>query len=186
LIKPTGLDINLPSVIEIESGDEVLITALYNRNPNEMATWLWMERDSIIGGNFDNITRTPFASTTIRLKGTDIYGCMDFAIVNIVVKKTIHLYIPNSFSPNGDGINDRFKIYGNDKILNADYMRIFDRWGNMVYEEKDFKPLEGGQNGWSGYFKNSLMNPAVFVYTIRVTYNDGTKVDFVGDLTLTH
>ncbi|MBL0294696.1 MAG: gliding motility-associated C-terminal domain-containing protein [Saprospiraceae bacterium] len=186
LIKPTGLDINLPSVIEIESGDEVLITALYNRNPNEMATWLWMERDSIIGGNFDNITRTPFASTTIRLKGTDIYGCMDFAIVNIVVKKTVHLYIPNSFSPNGDGINDRFKIYGNDKIVNADYMRIFDRWGNMVYEEKDFKPLEGGQNGWSGYFKNSLMNPAVFVYTIRVTYNDGTKVDFVGDLTLTH
>jgi gliding motility-associated-like protein len=102
------------------------------------------------------------------------------------VKKTVHLYIPNSFSPNGDGINDRFKIYGNDKIVNADYMRIFDRWGNMVYEEKDFKPLEGGQNGWSGYFKNSLMNPAVFVYTIRVTYNDGTKVDFVGDLTLTH
>jgi len=116
---------------------------------------------------------------------TDINGCVDDDVVSVVVKKKLKIYVPNVFSPNGDGINDVFRIYSEDlKIEKVNYMRLFDRWGNMTYEEKDFT-INGSQKGWDGVFRTKLMNPAVFVYDIQIELKDGSTVKFTGDVTLT-
>jgi len=74
-------------------------------------------------------------------------------------------HIPNAFSPNGDGINDIFKVEKAREMEIRDFdMKVFDRWGNMVFESPDF------EFGWNGRFKNPAMNPAVFAYVIRMEY----------------
>lgn len=74
-------------------------------------------------------------------------------------------HIPNVFTPNRDGVNDVFKVEKarEMEILNFD-MKVFDRWGNMVFESRDH------EFGWNGRFKESSMDPAVFAYVIRLNY----------------
>jgi gliding motility-associated-like protein len=91
-------------------------------------------------------------------------------------------FIPNVFSPNGDGINDVFSISAHEaiEIQNLD-ISIFDRWGNLIFlsHEKAF--------AWDGRFKNEDLMPAVFVYLLEVDYVEESHPHhrvFSGDVTL--
>ena len=61
--------------------------------------------------------------------------------------------------------------------------RIFDRWGELVYQEENFQPNNPG-SGWDGNFNGKPMNPAVFVYFAEVRFIDGSVKQFKGDITL--
>lgn len=76
-----------------------------------------------------------------------------------------NFYIPNAFSPNGDGINDEFKIAGNCKQIDNIYFRIFNRWGEKVFETTNIN------TGWDGYYKGKLQLPNVYVYDIGIVYS---------------
>lgn len=92
------------------------------------------------------------------------------------------IYIPNVFSPNGDGINDVFTpSFGSDLEILAIDGSIFDRWGNLVFQSRDI------HFNWDGRFHEEVLQPGVFTYILLCTMlNDGqeeTKV-FKGDVTL--
>jgi gliding motility-associated-like protein len=75
------------------------------------------------------------------------------------------IYIPNVFSPNGDGINDFFTVsFGPDLEVTEITGSIFDRWGNLVFSS-DAIPF-----AWDGAFDGEPVQPGVFVYTVKVTY----------------
>jgi gliding motility-associated-like protein len=93
------------------------------------------------------------------------------------------VYIPNVFSPNGDGINDVFLIQTNDRVAGIVSFRIFDRWGNVVFEDFNFLPNEP-QHGWDGLFRGKEMNPAVFTYIAELTDLDGGSILKAGEVTL--
>ena len=86
------------------------------------------------------------------------------------------LFIPNTFTPNGDGVNDEFKVYG-EGIIRV-HMEVHDRWGTMVFESTSRDPR------WDGTLFNEPMNTAVFVYLIQIDYKDGAVVFRKGDITL--
>jgi gliding motility-associated-like protein len=92
------------------------------------------------------------------------------------------IYIPNVFSPNGDGINDVFMVsFGQDFEVTGMTGSIFDRWGNLLFSSKAI-PFT-----WDGYFNDKAVMQGVYVYTINVKYTDqGTErdVSFAGDVTL--
>ncbi|HRD82001.1 MAG TPA: gliding motility-associated C-terminal domain-containing protein, partial [Saprospiraceae bacterium] len=60
----------------------------------------------------------------------------------------IRLFAPNAFSPNDDGINDVFMLFGGNGVERVAMLRIFDRWGNMMFEARDFLPGDP-QFGWN-------------------------------------
>ncbi len=93
------------------------------------------------------------------------------------------LYIPNVFSPNDDGNNDEFLVFSSDVLLHINLIRIYDRWGNNVFEARDTYPNNYG-SGWNGRFQGQALNPAVFTYYIQVTYENGDTELLVGDVTL--
>ena len=93
------------------------------------------------------------------------------------------IYIPNVFSPNGDGINDIFYIQTNDRISEVVSFRIFDRWGNVVFEDYHFLPNEP-QHGWDGRFKEKIMNPAVFTYLAELKDIEDKPIVKPGEVTL--
>lgn len=106
-----------------------------------------------------------------------------FARVKILVDNQTDIYIPNVFSPNGDQINDQVTVFGGESIQEVSVFRLFDRWGNKVFENQHFQ-VNDLAAGWNGTMHGQRMNPAVFVYYAKAIRLDGTEVIKIGDVTL--
>ncbi|MBK8195951.1 MAG: gliding motility-associated C-terminal domain-containing protein [Lewinellaceae bacterium] len=79
----------------------------------------------------------------------DSSGCMASDMVTVIVNKIRDIYIPNAFSPDGNGINDVFTIYGGIAAESVLVFRIYNRWGGLIYEGTNF-PLNSESDGWRG------------------------------------
>ena len=110
-------------------------------------------------------------------------GCEAMDALNLSVDKNFDIYVPNVFSPNGDDINDLVTVYAGDQVRRIVEFEIFDRWGEKVFSNLDFYP-NVEEEGWDGRFRNQMMQPAVFVYWVRVELIDGSKHIISGDITL--
>ena len=112
-------------------------------------------------------------------------GCGDSSIVTIEVNKQQTIFVPDAFSPNGDGTNDIFTVYGSTDVSRIKTFMVFDRWGEMVHIGEDFEPNSiDPANGWDGTFRGQAMNPAVFVYYAEIELANGETVIRKGDVTL--
>ncbi|HAP01291.1 MAG TPA: hypothetical protein DCQ93_05125, partial [Bacteroidetes bacterium] len=122
-------------------------------------------------------TYTEAGNYDVTLIATTIYGCADtITRTPIIIIDEPSLWIPNAFTPNGDGINDFFGIYGTS--IKSYHMKIFDRWGEMIFENNDYFPT------WDGNYHGVPLNVGVYVYLVQVDYKDGTTIWRKGDVTL--
>ncbi len=121
---------------------------------------------------------TPLETTTYVVTGVSaLQGCPQKDSVTItVIEKDV--WLPNAFTPNGDGKNDIFKIIMNGKLVQVQEFRIFNRWGQEIFYTKDIR------QGWDGNFKGKPQNPDVYNYLIRVAYPTGRSAFMKGDFTL--
>ena len=89
------------------------------------------------------------------------------------------VYVPNAFTPNGDGINDLFLVEGNEGISKVVSFKVFKADGTMVYEASDF-PLNDPSFGWNGAFPDGTLEQAIYSYSLSIE-NIGNQVyDFEG------
>ena len=93
------------------------------------------------------------------------------------------LYIPNVFSPNFDGINDRAEVLAAEGVGLISYFRIFDRWGNLVFEAREV-PLGHSSGAWDGTNNGSPLPAGVYVYALEVRFLNGKTVQKAGDIVL--
>jgi gliding motility-associated-like protein len=125
----------------------------------------------------------PYYTTTYTATLVDIYGCITRDDKTIYVDRRTKVYAPNIFSPNGDDDNDFFTLYTDHQIDVILSLKIYSRWGEMVYENGNFKPgVE--KDGWDGTFKNQKVNPGVFAWYAIVQLVDGTERLIKGDVTV--
>lgn len=178
-----AIELDLGPTIEIATGEIVELSFSTNLENFLIDSLLWAPADYLNCTSCPNPIASPLISTTFDLTVTDIFGCQatDSVYVRLVEEEIV--YIPNGFSPNGDDNNDRFLIYTRPGIGQVEYLKIFDRWGNMVFEAYDFPPNEP-LYGWDGNFQGEPMNPAVFVYVTKLQLVNGTSVLRKGDVTL--
>ena len=125
----------------------------------------------------------PFQTTSYIVKATSEIGCTVTDTVVVVVDRIKHIFIPNAFTPNEDGINDIFYIFGGLSAGQINTFSIHDRWGETVFRADNFQPNDPSF-GWDGRFRGKPMNPGVFVYYAQIEFIDGTKIEYKGDLTL--
>ncbi len=123
-----------------------------------------------------NPTSTPEETITYTVITTDSNGCKSTDNINIIVLFDNVIFVPNIFSPNGDGINDILFVRG--KGVEKLNFFIYDRWGEKVFETTSL------DIGWDGSFRGKDMNKAVFVYYLEATFIDGQEVTQKGDITL--
>jgi gliding motility-associated-like protein len=115
---------------------------------------------------------------------TDEAGCTGEDIVTIYAKKDRPVFVPTGFTPNGDTQNDRLLVHARKDIeLNVLYYRIFDRWGELLFEANDFQPNDPAF-GWDGTFRGEELNGGVYIWHVGVEYIDGLQEDFKGSTTL--
>ena len=86
------------------------------------------------------------------------------------------MFIPDGFSPNGDGNNDELKVFGN--CIKSLTFEIYDRWGEKVFESKD------AQQGWDGNYKGKPMNTGIFVCHLKATLTTNDEVERKGNVRL--
>ena len=77
-------------------------------------------------------------------------GCDSLVVLNLDFYK---VFFPNVFSPNGDGINDVFKVFGGDDLKEVENLKIFDRWGALIYEGQNILP--DSSEGWDGQYRGA-------------------------------
>ena len=92
------------------------------------------------------------------------------------------VFIPNTFTPNGDGRNDYFYPRG-EGIAVMTTFRVFNRWGEMIFERKNF-PLNDERGGWDGRYRGKELPPDVYVYTMQSTCSTGEVLNWKGDVTI--
>jgi hypothetical protein len=127
----------------------------------------------------------PFKPTEYTVTIVSKDGCRATDRVLIRVDNEPHIYIPNAFSPwHENGENDIVLIFAKgSQIVQVNSFQIFDRWGTMVFQRRNFQPNDP-RFGWDGYFNGKLMNPAVFVYYAEIELIDGRRLLYKGDITL--
>ncbi len=112
----------------------------------------------------------------VCLEAINGQGCADSSCSQVSAVIIPKFDIPSAFSPNGDGINDVFRVQGFG-VVGMD-MRIFNRWGQLVFEGRDVS------QGWDGKFRGVLQPMDVYAYTVTVEFSDGTHATRTGSVTL--
>ncbi len=97
--------------------------------------------------------------------------------------ETTDFYIPNVISPNADGVNDVFFVQSDAKFSKVQEMRIFDRWGELIFEGFDLEINDLNQ-GWNGQFNGQPVVPGIYAYEIIISQLNGNKLEFQGSVTI--
>lgn len=151
------------------STGEIVIEPL---DPNSNYTFEWED-----GSDQSNLDNLQAGSYTVTI--TDENNCSaeeEIQLFNLVDDCACFVYVPNAFSPNGDNKNDELFVRGD--CVSSLKFRVFNRWGNLVFETEQL------MDGWDGTHKGELQNSGVFVYTLEVTYDNGSTEKESGDITL--
>ncbi|MFN7119323.1 MAG: gliding motility-associated C-terminal domain-containing protein [Saprospiraceae bacterium] len=109
-----------------------------------------------------------------------VYGCDSLVFLDLQYYK---IFKPTAFSPNGDGNNDSFMIFGGSDLKQITQLQIFNRWGDLVFQRQDLEP-NNPNAGWDGEFKGNPAPNGVYVYIAKLLMNDGIERQFSGAFTL--
>lgn len=162
---------------KISKGQSVVLKASSDQN----VIYSWSPNYKISCTDCFNPTVFPSNTTQYKVVGMNEFGCYDEAKINIEVVDFCSgstLEIPNTFTPNFDGINDLFRIKYDKDILNIKVLRIYNRYGELIFETRNI------DNGWDGNYNNTPINTGVYVYYIEVECSNGATNFFKGNVTL--
>jgi gliding motility-associated-like protein len=169
---------NLPKEVKLVIGDSFELKPQFNFSPTVIN---WSPTTYVNCTTCPSVFVRPKSSTSIRLFVKDSKGCSVQQDVKFLVDLNRRVYIPNTFSPNNDKINDVFTLFGDGNLLLISTLKIFNRWGEMVYSGSNLTP---NLEGWDGQFKGQLLPPDVFVFYANLKFKDGEEVLFDGEINL--
>jgi gliding motility-associated-like protein len=114
---------------------------------------------------------------------TDLNGCTATDQIQLILNKERRVYLPNVFSPNGDGANDIFFVQTGPEVVKIEAFEVYSRWGEPVFTVFN-APTNNPDYGWDGQYRGELLNGAVFTWFAKVEYVDGVVELFQGDVVL--
>jgi gliding motility-associated-like protein len=187
---PPAIKVYLGPDVELELGDSYEINASIEATaPIVKYTWT-----PTIGLTFSDSCKNdcgrlirPLEDGSYILMVTDTIGCSGSDTIKITIDRNRNVYIPNAFSPNVDGTNDFMEVYADPQSVETiNYLHVYDRWGNFIFESPSFKPADYRVlgNRWDGYYKGIKANEGVYVYVCEVKFIDGVVLRFRGDITV--
>lgn len=168
---PTAHITATPADTTIHYGDTILLQV------SGGIQYVWSPNSSLSNSTIAAPLASPLNSVVYTVVGFNEYGCTDTGYVKVGIDYAMPVALPNAFSPNGDGLNDVFKIVGitYQKIT---AFQIFNRWGEMIFST--INP----EAGWDGTYKGRPCDAGAYHYYVRIIRPDGLAQTFKGDITL--
>ncbi len=170
-----GKDTTIPSGATIQLNTGVL--------PSDIVAWQWGGVAEFSCMNCASPEAKVVLDEPITCKATNQFGCITTDTINI---KTFcsgsELFVPNAFTPDGDGVNDVLIVQGRGiKLIKS--MKIFSRWGELVFEKTNFQTGDKSA-GWDGRVRGKLSNTDVFVYLCEAVCDKGNSFVFKGNVAI--
>lgn len=177
------LETDSPDLNTAQQGDPITLTAVTNQTPPVNFTWT-LNQEVIQQGvglsAYEDILIADPSVYTVFAENPQT-GCRDSASLSYSVAPPI-IDVPNAFTPNGDGHNDFFTYVVSGNIRRILEFRVFNRWGQLVFESDTEDPV--GFAGWDGAFKGKPQPSEVYFYLIRLEQYDGIVKVRQGDVSL--
>ncbi|MFQ5446804.1 MAG: gliding motility-associated C-terminal domain-containing protein, partial [Saprospiraceae bacterium] len=167
---PDEIYLSLPGEVDIERGDSFLIEAI---TLDSTLLFQWSPETALSCTDCPSPVTTSLDTILYTLTVTDTTGCQTGDSILVNVELILNVMVPNAFSPNHDGLNDKFYILGKG-IEKVELLRVFDRWGEQVYEGSNLE-ANNPNIGWDGTAKGTDVASDVFVYYGIVRFANGTK-----------
>jgi gliding motility-associated-like protein len=177
-----GIGMELEESYILHLGEQInLAPTYYDANLNH---FLWTDQSGTVLGNEIQLRNyQPVHSTLIYLEADNEHGCFIRDSIQIIVIPDHQIFVPNVFSPDGDGVNDFFRYYGGLSLSRVHRFAVFNRWGGLVYRMENLHELENFK-GWDGQVAGQAAQVGVYVYMLEVEYLDGVRELLSGDVSL--
>ncbi|MFN0214002.1 MAG: gliding motility-associated C-terminal domain-containing protein, partial [Saprospiraceae bacterium] len=184
--EPTPITVSFdPPVIEIELGATADLEPIIT-GAAVIDAFSWTNIQTLLNPDTLNATAYTFTNLSYTLTVQDSFGCSGSGTVVVNVDPNRNVYLPNIFKPaNASGLNDHFNVYIGLGVEIVNFMRIYDRWGELLYAREKFIPdSDNLSEGWDGTYNGDFVNPGVFVYLVEVKFLDGRVLLYRGDVTV--
>jgi gliding motility-associated-like protein len=181
---PEPVEVELGGIVTLQLGESWQLQAFVNFPDEEIQEIVWTPGDWLSCTDCLDPVASPLQSIIYQVEVTTELGCRGASSVQLILDKRPAVYIPNIFSPNGDGENDIFMIFAKPEgVKEVKSFLVFSRWGETVYEYTNFQP-NNPAFGWDGKHRGQPMDPAVFAWFAEIEFIDGRTELFEGDVTL--
>jgi gliding motility-associated-like protein len=149
----------------------------------DISSYAWNNTETLTCSDCKDPRATPVAPTVYTVTVSNEFGCTTTDDISITLKcDNGQAFIPNTFTPNGDGSNDRFFVSGKGIRVITRFM-VYDRWGELVFTAQNI-PINNDRLGWDGTFKGLPLSPNVYVYYIEAICDLGDVLKYKGDISL--
>jgi len=148
-------------------------------NASDNVLWHWSYGD----GEESNIFEGPHdyahsGNFTVTMSVSTESGCSDEISQIVHIPSPYYFYVPNAFTPNGDGINETFKPYGFGFNPEKYEFLIFERTGRLIFQTNNF------EQGWNGFDNGKMVPFGTYVYLIRTENMEGDPKEYMGTVTV--
>jgi len=178
--EPPAQLVDLPNEIEVQLGDSVLLDPIFSFSPTQID---WSSRPDLNIPSVAAPVVRPTQTTEVTLSARDSIGCSVTATLQLIVDRQLQVYAPTAFRPGQDGPNGRFRLFSGNQVERIVFLRIFDRWGQLLFETQDVAP-NATEAGWDGRVNGQVMPTGVYVFIAQVELADGRVESISGDVTL--
>lgn len=169
-----------PSTFAVELGDEIELEAFANFFVDSLR---WTPTEGLSCDDCLDPRLLPLQDGEYHLIAFDENGCVTDITFKVNVFKSTDIFMPNVFSPNGDGANDRITLFADNSVEEILEFRIYSRWGEEVFYRANFPPNDLSK-GWDGTLKDEAMSPGVFAYYLKARCINGEFFFMKGDILL--
>ncbi|NET38967.1 MAG: gliding motility-associated C-terminal domain-containing protein, partial [Cyanothece sp. SIO1E1] len=178
ILPASPLALSVQDRYEIFSGQSIDLSFEAN---HQVATVQWTSLDSLSCPNCESPNVSPAFTTRYQVFVEDDRGCTAEAEITVVVRQEFAYFAPNVFSPNDDGINDYFSIFGGNEIQYIEDFKIFNRWGTLLFSQDQ---LTLGSEIWNGSYRGQALPNGVYVYQGEIVGQNGKRQPIMGEFML--
>ncbi len=162
----------------LATGTQLSLQSVITNGP--ITRWLWTPATDLSCSTCPLPVATVKKEISYRVAATNLYKCTGYDTLTIkVFCESTQVFIPNLFTPDGDGLNDVLMVRGTG-IKTIKNFRIFNRWGELVFEKSNFGPNEP-RFGWDGMVRGQKAPPDVYVYTCEVLCDNDIPFVYKGN-----
>ena len=172
--------LQFPQQATINVGSSYPILAI---GSSDIVSVNWTPSNTLSCSNCLTPLATPIKTTSYISTAVNGGGCITTDSIRIqVICNGANFFVPNTFSPNGDGVNDQFMVRGVG-LNTIPSITIFNRWGQVVFQKSNFAPNDPA-SGWDGTFNGKPAPPDVYIYTVQIYCDNATLIPYHGNITL--
>ena len=166
--------------ITIISGGSITLNMNYT---GPIINYNWLPTQNLDCTNCPAPVANPQFTTNYAVQVQDRFGCKNTGYITVQVAcNGQNFFIPNTFSPNGDGSNDIFYLRGTG-LFRVKAFRVFNRWGELVFEKREV-PVNNSAYGWDGTYKGKKGQADVYIYQVEILCSNGELIKYAGNIAL--